>query len=85
MSRCSIAPFIPWRRMEGSKSLFLKNWDHLKRDGRVQLEEILDLNARLNTLYWLKDLLAHIWDYYYPGWAMKMLAEWCEVASMTAL
>jgi len=27
-----------------------------------------------------KDLLAHIWDYYYPGWAMKMLAEWCEVA-----
>ena len=46
----------------------------------MQLEEILNLNARLNTIYWLKDLLAHIWDYYYPGWAMKMLAEWCEVA-----
>jgi len=66
--------------LKGSKYLFLKNWGNLKRDGRVQLEEILDLNARLNTLYWLKDLLAHIWDYYYPGWAMKMLAEWCEVA-----
>jgi len=66
--------------LKGSKYLFLKNWGNLKRDGRVQLEEILNLNARLNTLYWLKDLLAHIWDYYYPGWAMKMLAEWCEVA-----
>jgi transposase len=66
--------------LKGSKYLFLKNWGNLKRDGRVQLEEILDLNARLNTLYWLKDLLAHIWDYYYPGWAMKMLVEWCEVA-----
>ncbi|MCD4829826.1 MAG: ISL3 family transposase, partial [Candidatus Cloacimonetes bacterium] len=66
--------------LKGSKYLFLKNWGNLKRDGRVQLEEILALNARLNTLYWLKDLLAHIWDYYYPGWALKMLAEWCEVA-----
>jgi len=66
--------------LKGSKYLFLKNWGNLKRDRRVQLEEILDLNARLNTIYWLKDLLAHIWDYYYPGWAMKMLAEWCAVA-----
>ena len=66
--------------LKGSKYLFLKNWGNLKRDGRVQLDEILALNARLNTVYWLKDLLAHIWDYYYPGWAMKMLAEWCAVA-----
>ena len=66
--------------LEGSKYLFLKNWGNLKREGRVQLDEILALNARLTTIYWLKDLLAHIWDYYYPGWAMKMLAEWCAVA-----
>jgi transposase len=66
--------------LPGSKYLFLKNWGNLKREGRVQLEEILALNERLNTIYWLKDLLAHIWDYYYPGWAMKMVAEWCEVA-----
>ena len=66
--------------LKGSKYLFLKNWGNLKRDGRGQLDEILALNARLNTIYWLKDLLAHIWDYYYPGWAMKMLAEWCAVA-----
>ena len=41
--------------LKGSKYLFLKNWGNLKRDGRVQLEEILTLNARLNTIYWLKD------------------------------
>jgi transposase len=66
--------------LRGSKYLFLKNWGHVNREGRVRLDEILSLNARLNTVYWLKDLLAHIWDYYYPGWAIKMLAEWCEVA-----
>jgi transposase len=66
--------------LKGSKYLFLKNWGNLKREGRIQLEEILAINERLNTIYWLKDLLAHIWDYYYPGWAKKMLAEWCEVA-----
>jgi len=66
--------------LKGSKYLFLKNWGNLKREGRIQLEEILALNERLNTIYWLKDLLAHIWDYYYPGWAKKMLVEWCEVA-----
>jgi transposase len=66
--------------LKGSKYLFLKNWGNVKREGRVRLDEILALNARLNTVYWLKDLLAHIWDYYYPGWAIKMLAEWCEVA-----
>lgn len=66
--------------LTGSKYLFLKNWGNLKPEGRVQLEEILALNERLNTVYWLKDLLAHIWDYHYAGWALKMLAEWCEVA-----
>ncbi len=70
----------PRELLKGSKYLFLKNWGNLKRKDRVQLEEILALNARLSTVYWLKDLLAHIWDYYYPGWAVKMLAEWCDVA-----
>ena len=61
--------------LKGGKYLFLKNWGNLKRKDRVQPEEILALNARLNTIYWLKDLLVHIWDYYCPGRAMKMLAE----------
>ena len=66
--------------LKGSKYLFLKNWGNLRWDQRVHLEEILALNQRLNTVYWLKDLLAYIWDYHRPGWARTALAHWCEVA-----
>ena len=40
----------------------------------------LEMNRRLNTVYWLKDFLAHIWDYCIPGWAEGALAEWCTMA-----
>jgi transposase len=66
--------------LQGSKYLFLKNWGNLRRDQRGRLKEILALNERLNTVYWLKDFLAHIWDYHIPGWAEGALAEWCAVA-----
>jgi transposase len=66
--------------LKGSKYLFLKNWGNLGRRQRVRLDEILAMNKRLSTLYWLKDLLAHIWDYHRPGWAEKTLTQWCDVA-----
>lgn len=66
--------------LKGSKYLFLKNWGNLQQDERIRLSEILAMNQRLNTLYWLKDLLRHIWDYRRSGWAEKTLNQWCEVA-----
>lgn len=66
--------------LKGSKFLFLKNWGNLGRKQRVQLDEILAMNERLNTLYWLKDLLKHIWSYWRPRWASKVLDQWCDVA-----
>ncbi len=66
--------------LKGSKYLFLKNWGNLKRRQRGRLHEILALNERLNTVYWLKDLLKHIWDYRLRGWAEGALDEWCLVA-----
>ena len=66
--------------LKGSKYLFLKNWGNLKRKQRGNLREILALNERLNTVYWLKDLLKHIWDYHLRGWAEGALDEWCLVA-----
>jgi transposase len=66
--------------LKGSKYLFLKNWGRLGRNQRVRLNEILSLNKRLNTVYWLKDFLAYIWTYHIPGWAEGALAEWCAVA-----
>jgi len=66
--------------LKGSKYLFLKLWGNLRRDQRVRLNQILEINQRLNVVYWLKDFLAHIWEYHIPGWAEGALAEWCAVA-----
>jgi transposase len=66
--------------LKGSKYLFLKNWGGLKHHQRACLTDILACNQRLNTVYWLKDFLAHIWEYHIPGWAEGALAEWCAVA-----
>jgi len=66
--------------LKGSKYLFLKNWGNLHNKQRVQLDDILAINARLNTVYWLKDLLAHLWTDQRVGWARATLAQWCDVA-----
>ena len=66
--------------LKGSKYLFLKNWGNLERKQRVHLNDILAMNKRLNTLYWLKDLLRHVWDYTSQAWAEKTLDQWCTVA-----
>ena len=66
--------------LKGSKYLFLKNWGNLRYEQRVQLDDILAMNARLNTVYWLKDLLAHLWSYQRVGWARATLTQWCDVA-----
>ena len=66
--------------LKGSKYLFLKNWGNLLYEQRIRLDEILVVNARLNTIYWLKDLLAHLWSYRRVGWARATLAQWCDVA-----
>ena len=64
---------------KGTKYLFLKLWGNLRRDERVLLRRILDMNERLNIVYWVKDFLAHIWEYHIPGWAEGAIAEWCTV------
>lgn len=66
--------------LKGSKYLFLKNWGNLEGEQRIRLQEILDINKRLNTLYWLKDLLKHIWCYNRPAWAEKVIDQWCTIA-----
>jgi len=66
--------------LKGSKYLFLKNWGNLRYEQRVRLDDILAMNARLSTVYWLKDLLAHLWSYQRVGWARATLSQWCDVA-----
>jgi transposase len=66
--------------LKGSKYLFLENWGNLEGEQRIRLKEILAMNKRLNILYWLKDLLKHIWGYYRSAWAEKVIDQWCAVA-----
>lgn len=66
--------------LKGSKYLFLKNWGKLRYEQRIRLDDILSMNARLHTVYWLKDLLAHLWSYHCVEWARATLDQWCAVA-----
>ena len=66
--------------LKGSKYLFLKNWGNLRYEERIRLDDILAINARLNTVYWLKDLLVHLWSYRRVEWAQATLDQWYAVA-----
>lgn len=66
--------------LKGSKYLLVRRNENLRRNQRARLKEILAVNEVLNAVYWLKDLLKHIWDYVRPGWAMSALDAWQAVA-----
>ena len=66
--------------LRGSKYILLRRGDNLRRDQRLRLKDILALNERLNAVYWLKDLLVHIWSYQRRGWARNALEGWYTVA-----
>lgn len=63
--------------VKGSRWLLLRNKRNLRRpQDRVRLRELLAANRRLMTVYVLKDDLKHLWDYRYPGAAMKFWNSW---------
>jgi transposase len=62
--------------LKGSRWLLLRNAGNLKRQERVKLRELLQLNRRLATVYVLKDDLKSLWDYRLPNWAMQFWREW---------
>jgi transposase len=66
--------------LKGSKYLLLRRHENLKPEQRGRLKEVLALNERLCTCYYLKDFLVHLWSYHIPGWAEGALAEWCQLA-----
>jgi transposase len=46
-----------------------------KQEDRVRLKELLAANRKLATVYILKDDLKHLWDYHYPGAALRFWKE----------
>ncbi|HXX39150.1 MAG TPA: ISL3 family transposase [bacterium] len=66
--------------IKGARWLLLRNRENVTADDRVRLQELLAVNRRLAAVYLLKDDLKHLWDYTYPGAAMRFFAGWYQRA-----
>jgi len=66
--------------IKGARWLLLRNRENVKTEDRVRLQELLAANRRLAVVYVLKDDLKHLWDYTYPGAAMRFFAGWYQRA-----
>jgi len=62
--------------IKSARWLLLRNRENVKPQDRVKLNELLAANRRLMTVYLLKDDLKHLWDYAYPGAAMRFWKQW---------
>jgi transposase len=71
--------------IKGSRWLLLRNGEDLKREDRVKLKELLQVNRRLATVYLLKDDLKSLWDYRLLPWAMQFWREWKSRAMHSAI
>jgi transposase len=62
--------------LKSSRWLLLRNRENVKREDRVKLDELLQANRRLTTVYILKDDLKQLWDYVYEGAAQRFWGQW---------
>jgi transposase len=63
--------------VKGSRWLLLRNYGNIeRREDRIRLRELLAANRQLATVYVLKDDLKHLWDYHYPGAALRFWKDW---------
>lgn len=63
--------------IKGSRWLLLRNRENIhKSEDIVKLDELLKINRKLMTVYVLKDDLKHLWDYRYPGAALRFWNQW---------
>jgi transposase len=67
--------------LKGSRYLLLSNQKNLKDSQKIRLQEVLELNKRLSSVYVLKDYLKTIYQYHRRGWAKKTLNQWCQLAA----
>jgi transposase len=62
--------------IKGARWLLLRNRENVKPEARVKLDELLQANRKLTTVYVLKDDLKHLWDYVYEGAARRFWEQW---------
>ena len=70
----------------GSRYLLLKNAERLSDAQQTRLQDLLTANARLNTIYALKEQLQQLWDKPASKRTMAIrLHQWCALARATQL
>jgi transposase len=62
--------------LKGARWLLLRNRENVEREDRVKLNELLQANRKLATVYILKDDLKQLWDYVYAGAARRFWEQW---------
>lgn len=73
------------REVRGSRWLLLTNRAGLARPDRVRLYDLLAANVALFLVYVLKEDLARLWTYQYPGAARRCWADWYARAQEAGL
>lgn len=72
--------------IKGARWNLLGNWENLPdRATKIRLNELLEANQALMTVYVLKDALKALWGYTREGWARKAWATWLEMAQSSGL
>lgn len=72
--------------IKGSRWNLLGNWENLpNRETKIRLNELLEANQSLMTVYVLKDALKALWGYIHEGWARKAWENWLEMAQASGL
>jgi transposase len=67
--------------VKGARWLLLRNKKNVKSaEDRVRLKELLAANRALATVYIMRDDLKHLWDYRYPGAALRFWRDWYQRA-----
>jgi len=56
--------------------LLLSRWKNLQQVHRGELNRLFQLNRRVFKAYLLKESLARLWDYTYPGAMLNYLQRW---------
>lgn len=72
--------------IKGARWNLLGNWENLPdRETKIRLNELLEANQSLMTVYVLKDALKALWGYTREAWARKAWETWLEMAQSSGL
>lgn len=71
------------KQLKGTHYLLLKNADKLNDKQANKLQELLENNSNINTLYILKEQLQALWSAGSYDDMMTALEQWCDIAEQT--